>query len=273
MTFAVCALAGLGALCALPVQAQWLDNKTPGIPRTAEGNPDLSAPLPRTTDGKPDLTGIWRTESSTQEPPKLQPWAEAVAKNRMEDLRRDSPETLCLPGPIASLGVGKVVQTPGLLLMLYGGTLYREIFLDGRELPKDPNPDWMGYSIGRWDDDTLIVESIGFNDRTWLRGNGVPGTERLHINERIRRSNFGHMEVRTTYGVPPSGHICSPARLSFDMSSDQIRNQINLNCYFCVRTRRHPKELCQSTDSTMHSEMPADKHSKAQAKCIDACIF
>jgi hypothetical protein len=95
----------------------------PGI-RTADGNPDLSAPLPRTTDGKPDLTGIWRTELSTQEPPKLQSWAEAVAKQRMEDLRRDSPETLCLPGPITSMGVGKIVQTPSLLLMLYGGTLY-----------------------------------------------------------------------------------------------------------------------------------------------------
>ena len=149
MTFAVCALAGLGALCALPVQAQWLDNKTPGIPRTAEGHPDLSAPLPRTTDGKPDLTGIWRTESSTQEPPKLQPWAEAVAKNRMEDLRRDSPETLCLPGPIASLGVGKVVQTPGLLLMLYGGTLYRELSSTAASFRKIPIPiGWATRSAG-----------------------------------------------------------------------------------------------------------------------------
>jgi hypothetical protein len=203
MTLATCALAGFAAsVWAIPLHAQWLDYKTPGIPRTADGNPDLSAPVPRTSDGKPDLTGIWRTESSTQEPPKLQSWAEAVAKKRMDDLRRDSPEALCLPGPIASMGVGKVVQTPGLLLMLYGGTLYREIFLDGRELPKDPNPNWMGYSTGRWDHDTLIVETIGFNDRTWLRGNGVPGTEHLHITERISRPNFGHMEVRTTYSDP-----------------------------------------------------------------------
>jgi len=185
------------------MQAQWLSYKTPGIPRMADGSPDLSAPLPRSIDGKPDLTGVWRMESSSQERAKLQSWAEAVSKRRMEDLRRDSPEALCLPGPIASMGVGKVVQTPGLLLMLYGGTLYREILLDGRKLPKDPNPDWMGYSVGRWDDDTLIVESVGFNDRTWLRGDGVPGTERLHVTERIRRSDFGHMEVRTTY-VDPS---------------------------------------------------------------------
>lgn len=200
MTLAMCALAGLGAsVCVMPAQAQWLNYRTPGIPRTAEGNPDLSASLPRTPDGKPDLTGVWSTESSAQEPPKLQSWAEALAKRRMEDLRRDSPEALCLPGPIANIGVGKIVQSPGLLLMLYGGTLYREIFLDGRELPKDPNPAWMGYSVGRWDHDTLIVESIGFNDRTWLRGDGVPATEGLHITERIRRSDFGHMEIHTTY--------------------------------------------------------------------------
>jgi hypothetical protein len=194
MPLARCVLTGLfAAVCALPAQAQWLDYKT---------NPDLFAPLPRAPDGTPDLSGVWRTELSTQEPPKLQSWAETLAKKRMEDLRRDSPEALCLPGPIASIGVGKVVQTPGLLLMLYDGTLYRQIFLDGRELPKDPNPGWMGYSVGRWDHDTLMVESTGFNDRTWLRGDGVPGSERLHITERIRRSDFGHLEVRTTYTDP-----------------------------------------------------------------------
>jgi hypothetical protein len=161
----ILALVGVG-ICPIPVAAQWLSYRMPGIPRTADGKPYLSAPLPRTADGKPDLTGVWRTDRSAQEPPKLQPWAEAVAKRRMEDLRRDSPEALCLPGPIPGMGVGKIVQTPGLLLMLYDGTLYREIFLDGRGLPNNPNPDWMGYSVGNWDDETLRVESVGFNDRT-----------------------------------------------------------------------------------------------------------
>jgi hypothetical protein len=185
------------------LEAQWLSYRTPGIPRTPDGKPDLSAPSPRSADGKPDFNGVWQMNLSTQESPKLQSWAEAVAKSRMEDLRRDSPEALCLPGPIAGVGVGKIVQTPHLLLMLYSGTLYREIFLDGRELPNNPNPDWMGYSIGRWDGDTLIVETTGFNDRTWLRGDGVPGSEHLHITERIRRADFGHLEVRATY-VDPS---------------------------------------------------------------------
>ena len=88
------------------------------------------------------------------------------------------------------------------MVMLYGGTFYREIFLDGRELPKDPNPDWLGYSVGHWDGDALIVDTVGFNDRTWLTGNGIPGSPRLRITERIVRPNFGHMEIRTTYADP-----------------------------------------------------------------------
>ncbi len=196
------ALIGVG-ICVQPAEGQWLSYRTPGIPRTPDGKPDLSAPSPRTADGKPDFNGVWQINLSTQDSPKLQSWADALAKRRMEDLRRDSPEALCLPGPIAGVGMGKVVQTPSLLLMLYGGTSYREIFLDGRELPNNPNPDWMGYSVGRWDGDTLIVETTGFNDRTWLRGDGVPGSEHLHITERIRRADFGHLEVHATY-VDPS---------------------------------------------------------------------
>ena len=230
---ATCLLAMMGVgICAVPVEGQWLSYGTPGIPRTADGKPDLSARLPRTADGKPDFTGVWRTDLSAQEPPKLQPWAEAVAKRRMEDLRRDSPEVLCLPGPIAGMGVGKIVQTPGLLLMLYGGTLYREIFLDGRELPKDPNPDWMGYSVGRWNEDTLIVETVGFNNRTWLRGDGVPGSEQLDITERIRRTDFGHMEVRTTY-VDPSV-LLAP----WDVTSKFVLDDVQPLEYVCNENER-----------------------------------
>jgi hypothetical protein len=209
-------------ICAGPAESQWL----------SYGKPDLSAPLPRTIDGEPDLTGVWRTNLSAQQPPKLQPWAEAVAKRRREDLRRDSPEALCLPGPIASMGVGKIVQTPRLLLMLYSGTLYREIFLDGRDLPKDPNPDWMGYSVGRWDGDTLIVDSAGFNDRTWLNGGGVPGTEQLHITERIHRLDSGHLEVRTTY-VDPSV-LLAP----WDVTTKFVLDDVHPLEYVCNENER-----------------------------------
>lgn len=229
------ALTGVG-ICVVPAEAQWLSYKTPGIPRTPDGKPDLSAPLPRTADGKPDYSGVWRMNLSTQEPPKLRSWAEAVAKRRMEDLRRDSPEALCLPGPIAGMGVGRIVQTPGLLLMLYSGTFYREIFLDGRALPNSPNPDWMGYSVGRWDDDTLIVESIGFNDRTWLRGDGVPGSEHLDITERIRRADFGHLEVRATYVDP--GVLLAPWSVTTTFVLDDVQ-PLEYVCNENERDRAH----------------------------------
>jgi hypothetical protein len=219
-----------------PALAQWLHFKTPGIPRTPDGKPDLSAPMPHSTDGKPDLTGVWRAELSAQESPQVQPWAEAVAKGRMEDLRRDSPEALCLPGPIANMGVGEIVQTPGLLLMLYGGTLYREIFLDGRELPKDPNPDWMGYSVGRWENDTLIVETVGFNNRTWLRGDGIPGSEHLQITERIRRLDFGHLEVRASYVDP--GVLLAPWTVTAEFVLDDVQ-PLEYVCNEDERDRAH----------------------------------
>lgn len=236
----ICALAGLAVpISATHADAQWLDYKTPGIPRTADGKPDLAAPAPRTADGKPDFSGVWRTnlerpaDAKPVETAKLQPWAEAVAKKRSEDLRRDSPEVLCLPmGPSPGLDVGKVVQTPGLLLMLYDGTLYRQIFLDGRELPKDPNPDWMGYSVGHWDGDTLIVESNGFNDRSWLRGDGAPHTEQLRVTERIHRSDFGHMEVRTTY--VDAGALLAP----WNFNSQYLLDDVQPLEYVCNENER-----------------------------------
>jgi hypothetical protein len=224
-------------LAAVPADAQWLNYKTPGIPRTADGKPDLAAPSPLTADGKPDFSGVWRSDfegnAGPAETPKLLSWAQALAKKRMDDLRRDSAEALCLPlGPSANAGVGKIVQTPSLLLMLYDGTYYREIFLDGRPLPNDPNPDWMGYSVGHWDGETLIVESNGFNDRTWLRGDGIPHTEQLRVTERIRRSDFGHLEVRMTYTDP--GTLLAP----WNVTAKYLRDDIQPLEYVCNENER-----------------------------------
>ena len=164
-------VAGL-AIAATSLNAQWLNYKTPGIPRTADGKPILSGPAPRTADGKPDFSGLWITDSAgdaevgkATESIKPLAWAAALSDARKENLFRDEPRVMCLPaGPLVRFWPGKIVQTPKLLLMLGSGTLYREVFLDGRELPKDPNPDWLGYSVGRWDGDTLVIESNGFND-------------------------------------------------------------------------------------------------------------
>jgi hypothetical protein len=220
-------------------RAQWLNYKTPGIPRTADGKPDLSTPAPKTADGKPELSGVWRIDAAgaaetgkAMEDLKAQPWAAALYEKRKEELGRDAYSVQCLPpGPMVNAGVGRVVQTPNLLLMLYGGTLYREIFTDGRDLPKDPNPDRMGYSVGYWEGDTLVIESAGFNDRTWIDFEGHPHTEALHVTERLRRPDFGHLEIRRTLVDPEAftGAWTVPLKLELDADTEPLEYVCNEN--------------------------------------------
>jgi len=196
-----------------PLAAQWVKHPTPGIPRTADGEPNLTAPTPRTADGKPDLSGLWQRISlkyaaniaADLKPAEIQPWAEALVKQRAEALQKDHMSIQCLPwGPSYSTSArkAKIVQTPGLILMLDEDLTYRQIFMDGRALETDTNPSWMGYSVGRWEGDTLVVESFGFNDRTWLDRDGHPHTEALRMTERYRRRDFGHMEIEITLNDP-----------------------------------------------------------------------
>ena len=208
------------ALISGPLFAQWT-GKTRGIPRTADGKPDLSAPAPRTADGKPDLSGIWQAGMAgaagqygydydvTQNLPagSITPWAQSVRQQRLQDFRKDSPLARCLPVSVPFLnfrGLSRIVQTPGLIVILYESpnSPHRTIFIDGRELPKDPNPTWLGYSVGRWDGDTLVVDSVGFNDEGWLDVGGNPQTESLRITERFRRPDFGHLELEMTFADP-----------------------------------------------------------------------
>ncbi len=196
------------------LSAQWLNYPTPGMPRTKNGKPNLSAPAPRTRDGKPDLGGLWGMNSiayaniaTELKPGDTQPWADALFMERAANLSRDDPAAAqCLPqGPRANLYpplMEKFIQTPGILVILIEDLSYRQVFLDGRSLPKDPAPSFMGYSVGRWEGDTLVVESIGFKDQTWLDFAGHPHTEALHITERIRRRDFGHMDIAETIDDP-----------------------------------------------------------------------
>jgi hypothetical protein len=137
----------------------------------------------------------------------MQPWAEALVKQRLADLGKDIPTSRCLPPGVPLMQAVpapfKIVQTPGLVVILYEGwTIYRQIFTDGRRLPKDPNPAWMGYSAGSWDGDTLVVDTAGFNDKSWLDLMGHPHTEALHVVERFRRSDLGRMETQITIDDP-----------------------------------------------------------------------
>ena len=197
---------------AMPADAQWLTTKTPGIPRTNDGKPNLTAPAPNAPDGRPDLSGIWRTDAlalsldvtTDLKPGEILPWAEALAKERTARFATDHPLYRCMPeiGPNYNMSTFKFVQSSGTLAMLPEGGPYRQILIDGRALPEDPQPTWMGYSVGHWEGNTMVVESGGFNDRTWLDYSGHPHTEALRTTERFTRKDFGHMDVQITYNDP-----------------------------------------------------------------------
>lgn len=164
----------------------------------------ITGPVPRTADGKPDLSGIWNSPDPDPDPPETLPWATAVVEERRKNELRDAPNTACLPRDVVPTSpfVYKIIQMPSLLVQIWERPpYYRQVFLDGRPHPADVNPTWMGHSIGKWEGDTLVIDSAGFHDRSWLP-NGVPHTERLHVIERYRRSDLGHLEVDVTFEDP-----------------------------------------------------------------------
>jgi hypothetical protein len=201
-------------VCSTVVDAQWLNQRTPGIPRTADGTPDLDAPVPRLASGTPDLSGYWSQRlppvymlDITADLPRdaVLPAAARLFEERLSEYGKDDPATIgCLPsgprhivgGPTAA--TVQIVQTPTMLVMMFEDLVHRRIHLDGRPLPIDPNPSFLGYSVGTWDGDTLIVETIGFNGRTWLDFGGHPHGERLKTIERFRRTSFGAIDREVT---------------------------------------------------------------------------
>ena len=172
-----------------------------------------SGPTPRASNGTPDLSGIWTPDrtfiydiSSSLKPGEelpLQPWAAKLAKERMS---KDDPEANCLPAGVPRMAPypWKIVQTPTLIVFLYEGNIhtYRQVFLDGRSHPKDPNPTWYGDSTGKWEGDTLVVDTVGFNDKFWFDFAGHPHTEQLHVIERFRRRDYGNLDMDITIEDP-----------------------------------------------------------------------
>ena len=226
-------LLAVAVLFSAPTMAQWTNLKSSGIPRLADGKPNLSAAAPRTADGKPDLTGVWQAGRAgaagqygydydvTQNLPAdaVTPWARTVRQQRVQDFRKDSPLARCLPVSVPFLnfrGLSRIVQTPALIVILHESpnSPHRTIFMDGRELPKDPDPTWLGYSVGHWEGDTLVVNSSGFNDKGWLDVGGNPQTESLRLTERFRRPDFGHLQLEVTFDDPKA--FAKPFTLRMD---------------------------------------------------------
>ena len=200
---------------------QWINYPWKNVPRTADGKVDLNAPAPKAADGKPDLSGFYMPRDFSkllsiagnrpEDVPPLQPWARELYQQRIDSNGKDHPGAYCLPSGIPeklSIPDGlKVVQTPNLIVFLYESrTIYRQVFLDGRKLPKidtdDFQPSWMGYSVGRWEGDTLVVETVGSNGKAWLDMKGLPGTEALHVTERYTRPNLGTVNIDVTIDDP-----------------------------------------------------------------------
>lgn len=234
------------ALWLLPVSlcAQWLDFRTPGIPRTADGKPNLTAPAPRTPDGKPDFSGLWQADvnpyrfnliQDLKDAAIFRPAAQALFKERLADFRRDDPVTNCLPGGPSDMlnAMYRIIQSPSVVALLYenGTGRYRQIYMDGRKLPKDPNPTWLGYSVGSWEGDTLVVESAGFNDRTWLDRAGHPHSENLRVTERFRRVDFGHMQFQITFDDPETltQSLSVSLAVNYRPDTDMLENVCNEN--------------------------------------------
>jgi hypothetical protein len=234
--------------------AQWLKLPTPGLPRLPDGKPNLEAPAPRTADGKPDLSGIWRNDGGDRlynnitvdlKPGDVAPWADALYRARKMEFGKDSMETQCLPmGPqylTTKYRLFRIAQTPTMIFLLYEDLVHRTIFMDGRSLETDPNPTWLGYSVGRWDGDTLVVESNGYSDRVWLDFDGHPHTEALRITERYTRRDFGRIDVQVSM-VDPKAY---PNGIRFTMPM-KFQPDTELLEYICENHSRSRERIAKT---------------------------
>ena len=257
-----------------PLAAQWLIYRDPGIPRTRDGKPNLSAPAPRASNGRPDLSGVWQAESTPSDEMKrlfgdvsalsvpgddpltfskyffnvladfkaeespLRPEMAERFRSLMENRGTESPTVKCLPPGLTQADLGpnpyKIVQAPGLIVILYevfGG--HRQIYVDGRQPPADPQPLWLGYSVARWDGDTLTVDTMGFNDKSRLDAFRHPHSEDLHVVERFRRRDFGHIDVQLTIDDP--GMYSRPFSITF---VDRLIPDSDVGEYYCAENEK-----------------------------------
>jgi len=205
------AIAILIAALSAPLGAQWLNQPTRGLPRTADGKAMLAAPAPHMADGHPDFSGVW-----TKISPKYK-------SNIAADLK-----------PAEMI---KIVQTPSLIVILNPDLTYRQVYMDGRALEKTPNPSWMGYSVGHWDGNTLVVESFGFNDKTWLDHDGHPHTEALRMTERYTRRNLGNLDVEVTLADP--GAYARPWTIKVRAELAPDTEMIEFVCNEANKNREH----------------------------------
>ena len=268
---------GLGLLLAVSLftvsaSAQWPRYVRPDVPRTASGEPDMNAPAPRLPNGKPDFSGVWESRvppsgrfgapalpSLTPDAPPLAtflnvganmkgglpftPWAAELRKERMANNSADNPDANCLPIGFMQLHTHtqprKIVHTKDDVVILYEPNYgLRQILTDGRSLPdNDPQPWWDGYSVGRWDGDTLVVQTTNFRGDGWLDVQGSPFTEALRLTERFRRVNYGRMEIDLTIDDPKAYTQPWTVRVNWRLAPDD--QLIEFVCNENERSSKH----------------------------------
>ena len=254
--FVVCA-----SLC--PVEAQWANYTTPNLPRTADGKPNLAAPTPRTAAGKPDFSGLWEKTSnygsnvaSSLRPEDIQPWAQALVARRMEDLGKDHMIPQCLPlgpgyitdGGTTAGGIVKIIQTPTVVIFLGQDMTYRQIYMDGRALETAPNPSWMGYSVGHWEGDTLVVVSKNFKKWALDDYHYTNADEfRWHSDAVTFTEKFAWKDAKTiSYEiiVDDPKVFTKPWSQMFEIVSKPEWDKDGLYEYVCEENNRCPGGLC-----------------------------
>ncbi len=196
--------------------AQWIKYPHAGVPRNPDGSVNLTAPAPRTT-GHTALTGLWRPVTGAYvdniardlgvDKIPFQPWAKQLYEQRRATLSKEDPTGWCVPGGVPRSDAVpypfQILESPGEVVILYEAVLhFRQIFTDGRALPTDPNPQWLGYSTGHWEGDTFVAESAGFRENAWLDNWGLPGSDALRVTEKFQRRDFGHMDIEITINDP-----------------------------------------------------------------------
>lgn len=226
-------------LSSTALQAQWFDWQTPAIPLTADGAPDLAAPVPRMADGRVDMSGAWvptDARGTLFDASKIQGWALDAMLEQEQTFYTNDPRFHCLPSGPGSYPAGssvdgqrRIVQHQDHIAILNPDMTYRQVFMDGRELEAEPLlPTWMGYATGHWDGDVLVIESNGYNDRTWLTREGLPHTDRLRITERYRRLDFGHITLDISYEDP--GTFIEPVQATIDLVNQPDNNMLEVIC-------------------------------------------
>jgi hypothetical protein len=260
--FAAVALIAGAAPLTVSVAAQWLRYPTAGAPRTKDGKVDLAAPTPRLVDGKPDLSGVWMADAPPRpgySPPgspemydfgvslpgglPYQPWLAAIVKERTANHAKDDPHVRCFPDFfLRAYGLPhflKFLHTPTLLVVLNEmNANYRQVFTDGRALPSDPNPSWQGYSSAQWDGDALVIDTNGFRDDLWIDWNGSVVTSAARVRERIRRPDFGHLEIEVTVDDPKA--YTTPWTVTLH---EQFGADAELNDEICLENEKDAERL------------------------------